>query len=118
MACVGLVLCLSPRISTFFKDMEEMLLRLYFLYEKSPKTCELGEIVEELEEGFEFPKGGNKPVRSQRSRWINHKRKALQRVVDRYGAYHQSSDHTRRRQGMAISRSGCSTEPFLVVRCM
>ena len=36
---------------------------------------------------FEFPKGGDLPVRSQGSRWINHKRKALQRVVDRYGAY-------------------------------
>lgn len=36
---------------------------------------------------FEFPICGNKPVRSQGSRWINHKRKALQRVVDRYAAY-------------------------------
>lgn len=36
---------------------------------------------------FEFPKGGDIPNRSQGSRWIDHKRKALQRVVDRYGAY-------------------------------
>ena len=36
---------------------------------------------------FEFPKSGNKPVWSQGSRWINHKRKALQRVADCYGAY-------------------------------
>lgn len=43
--------------------------------------------MKELKEVFEFPSGGNKPVRSQGSRWINHKRKALQRVVDRYGAY-------------------------------
>ena len=34
-----------------------------------------------------FPEGGNLPVRAQGSRWISHKRKALQRVVDRYGAY-------------------------------
>ena len=27
------------------------------------------------------------PIRSQGSRWINHKRRALQRFVDRYGAY-------------------------------
>ena len=95
MACVGWcyahrleLACKNALTSTLFKDMEEMLLRLYYLYEKSPKkTRELGEIVEELKEVFEFPKGGNKPVRSQGSRWINHKRKALQRVVDRYGAY-------------------------------
>ena len=62
-----------------------MLLRLYFLYSKSPR--ELSDIVEDLKEVFEFPKGGNLPVRSQGSRWINHKRKALQRFVDRCGAY-------------------------------
>ena len=80
--------CKNALTTTLFKDIEEMLLRLYFLYEKSPKKArELGAIVEDLKEVFELPKGGNKPVRSQGSRWINHKRKALQRVVDRYGAY-------------------------------
>ena len=65
-----------------------MLLRLYYLYEKSPKkTRELVAIVDDLKEVFEFPKAGNVPIRSQGSRWINHKRKALQRVVDRFGAY-------------------------------
>ena len=43
-----------------------MLLRLFYLYERSPKKA---------------------PVRCQGSSWINHKRKVLQRVVDRYGAY-------------------------------
>ena len=39
-----------------------MLLRLYYLYEKSPKkTRELGEIVEDLNEVFELPKSGNVP---------------------------------------------------------
>jgi len=36
---------------------------------------------------YEFPDGDNLPVRTCGSRWIAHKRKALQRVVDRYGAY-------------------------------
>ena len=36
---------------------------------------------------FEFPKGGHFPVRSHGTRWITRKRKALQRVLDRYGAY-------------------------------
>ena len=40
-----------------------------------------------LKEVFEFPHGGTIPVRSQGSRWITHKRKAIQRVIDRYGAY-------------------------------
>ena len=80
--------CKNALSSKLFKDIDEMLLRLYYLYEKSPKkTRELGDIVEDLKEVFELPKSGNVPVRSQGSRWINHKRKALQCVIDRYGAY-------------------------------
>ena len=34
-----------------------------------------------------LPKGGNRPVRSQGTRWISHKLRALQRFLDRYGMY-------------------------------
>ena len=65
-----------------------MLLRLYYLYEKTPKKSrELASIVEDLKGAFEFPNGGNLPIRCQETRWIIHKRKALQRMLDRYGAY-------------------------------
>ena len=65
-----------------------MLLRLYYLYAKSPKKSrELTDIVQDLKEVWEFADGGDIPKRAQGSRWINHKRKALQRFVDRYGAY-------------------------------
>ena len=65
-----------------------MFLRLYYLYKKSPKkTRELESIVEELKGVYEFSGSGNKPIRSQGSRWIDHKRRALQRVTDRYGAF-------------------------------
>ncbi len=68
--------------------IEEMLLRLYYLYEKSPqKIRELEGIVCDLKDVFELPFGGNVPVRACGSRWITHKRNALLRVVDRYGAY-------------------------------
>ena len=43
-----------------------MLLRLYYVYQKSPKKMgDLEEVVKELKEVFQFPIGGNKPVRSQ-----------------------------------------------------
>lgn len=74
--------------SRLFKSVEEMLLRLYYLYKKSPKkTRELIAIIDDLQEAFDLPKAGNVPIRSEGSRWINHKRRALQRVIDRYGAY-------------------------------
>ena len=62
-----------------------MLLYLYYLYSKSPKkSCELADIVKEF---WEFSGHENLPVRSQGSCWIDHKRKALQCLVERYGAY-------------------------------
>ena len=74
--------------SSLFKEIEELLLRLYYLYEKSPKkTRELASIVQDLKEAFDFPGTGNVPLQSQGSHWINHKRRALQRVSDWYGAY-------------------------------
>ena len=76
-------------MSSLFKDVEEMLLRLYYIYEKSPKKSrDLASIVENLKNVFEFPtKGGNLPKRCSGTRWISHKREALQRIVDRYGTY-------------------------------
>lgn len=75
-------------LSRLFKVIDDMSLRLYYLYAKSPKKShELADIVEDIKEVWQFAEGGNLPVRSQSSQWINHKRKAQQRLVDRYGAY-------------------------------
>lgn len=80
--------CKSAFSSSLFTDITDMLLRLFYIYEKSPKKShELANIVDDLRCIFEFPSGGNLPVRSHGTRWITHKRKALLRVLDRYGAY-------------------------------
>ena len=74
--------------SQLFKNIDETLLRLYYLYEKSfKKVRELKGIVEDLKEVYNFNNGGFIPVRSQGSRWITHKRRALQKVINQYGAY-------------------------------
>ena len=70
------------------KDLQELMLGLYYLYTKSSKkSYELFDIVEDLKEVWELPAGGNMQVRSHGNRWICHKLKALQCVVDRYGTY-------------------------------
>ena len=61
-----------------------MLLRLYYLYEKSP---EISELVDDLKEVYNLPNGGNLPLRARGSRLVTFKRKDLQRVVNKYGAY-------------------------------
>ena len=53
----------------FFKSIHEMLLRLYYLYEKSPKKCrELEGIVTDLKECFESDEGGIRPIRASGTR--------------------------------------------------
>ena len=80
--------CKDSLSSPIFREVEEMLLRLYYIYHKSPKKShELLVIASELKEIFSLPDGGSIPIRSQGSRWITHKRKALQRFVDRFGVY-------------------------------
>ena len=80
--------CKNAFSSSLFTNIVEMLLRLFYIYEKSPKKShELANTVDDLRFVFEFPKGGHLPVRSHGTRWVSHKRRALQRVLDRYGAY-------------------------------
>ena len=80
--------------SRLFKKIQELLLRLYYIYEKSPKkTREIASIVDDLKEAFDFPGRGNVLIRSQGTCWINHKRRACQRMTDWYGAYMYMSHH-------------------------
>ena len=93
--------CLSHRLElsvkdalkpTFFATVEELLLRLYYIYEKSSKKChELEGIVSELKaclEPTEMPsKGGTRPLRACGTRFVVHKVAALERMIDRFGAY-------------------------------
>ena len=59
---------------TAFDVIDKFLLRLYYLYEKSPKKCrELEEVIKDLRECLSFDDAGVKPVRSSGSRWVSHK---------------------------------------------
>ena len=78
--------------STHFSTVDEFLLQVYFIYEKSPKKCrELHDIVQELKACFdpsEMPsKGGTRPLRACGTRFVTHKTAAIARVIDRFGAY-------------------------------
>ena len=78
--------------NTFFSSVDELLLQVYFVFEKSPKKCrKLQEIVDELRaclDPSELPlQGGNRPLRACGTRFVTHKVSALGRVIDRFGAY-------------------------------
>ena len=85
----GLELSLKDALkNTFFSSVDELLLQVYYVYEKSPKKCrELQEVVDELRvclEPSELPlQGGNRPLRACGTRFVAHKIAALGRVIDR-----------------------------------
>jgi len=75
--------------TTCFQLIDEMLLRLYYLYQKSPKKCrELVNIIADLTEVYEITnQGGTRPIRACGTRWVCHKVSAMKRVIAKYGAY-------------------------------
>ena len=93
--------CLSHRLElslkdalqfTFFDTIDDLLLRMYYIYEKSPKKCRaLDDIGFELKSRFEQSevplKGGIRSLRACGTRFIAHKVAALERMIDRFGAY-------------------------------
>ena len=87
--------CLAHRLELAVKDalkgtsfhlIDDMLLRLHYIYEKSPKKCrELKEVISDLQQCFED--SGIRPVRASGSRWVTHKLAAMKRVLSKFGAY-------------------------------
>ena len=64
---------------TKFNDIDEMLLNIYLLYEKSSKKLsQLEELAVNLKDLYEFTSKGIKPMRSNGTRWI-----------DKFGVYMQ-----------------------------
>jgi hypothetical protein len=73
---------------SFFDSIDELLLRLYYMYENPPKKCrELESVVTDLRECFEFEDNGVKPIWSSGSRWVLYKINAMKRILSKYGAY-------------------------------
>ena len=76
--------------STYFKEIDNCLLRLYYLYEKSPKRLRsLQELSNLYKDSLEFVEGSVKPKRASGTRWIIHKLNALKVLVDKFGIFIQ-----------------------------
>ncbi len=88
--------CLAHRLELAVKDamkgtsfdlIDDMLLRLYYIYDRSPKKCrELEEVIKD-QQCLQFNDAGIKPVRASGSRWVTHKLSAMKRVLSKFGAY-------------------------------
>ena len=91
--------CMAHRLELAVRDalkgstfdlIDDMLLRLYLLYEHSPKKCrELQEICSDIKQCLILDQedGGIRPIRASGSRWIAHKWNAMKHILSKYGAY-------------------------------
>ena len=77
--------CLAHRLELAIKDalkgtsfdfIDDMLLRLYYIYEKS-----------QLQGCLQFDDAGVRPVRSSGSRWVSRKLNAMKDVLSKFSAY-------------------------------
>ena len=81
--------CNNALTSSLYEEINNLLIYLYSIGMNSlQKTHQLAPIVEDLKEVFQFLDTGDSVlVHNQGIRWISHKRRALQRIVDRFGVY-------------------------------
>jgi len=79
--------CIAHRLELAIKDalkgksfdlVDEMLLHLYYIYDKLPKKYrELEGIISDLKDCFQFDDDGVRPLRASGSRWVCHKLNAM-----------------------------------------
>ena len=74
----------------YFKEFDELLLRLYYLHENSPKRLRgLYELHTAYKNTFVFEQGSVKSKRTTGTRWISHKLNASKILVEKYGLFIQ-----------------------------
>ena len=104
-----LVHCFNHRIElalkdafekTFFSKIENMLTKLYYLYQKSPKRYRE---LKELSEAYE--KTITKPAKAHGTRWIDHKFRAMTKVLSNYGVNIAHLESLSQTDAQALKRS-------------
>lgn len=89
--CVAhrLELALSDALTgTKFDDIDELILRLYYLYQKAPKKLqELRELFDVFKGAMDYMDGSCKPKKASGTRWISHKLNAMKNILDKWGLY-------------------------------
>jgi len=89
--CLAHCLELAVKDATLFDEIDDMVMRAYYIYKRSPKKCrELEEIVQSLKQCLydgDMPDKGNKPIHACGTQFIDYKVAAVNRFFDHFGAY-------------------------------
>ena len=73
--------------------VDESLMHLYYLYKESSKNGELKNLHQLMKDQCEFHGDGVRPVKATGIRWIDHKLRAIERLVDKFGLFCQHIQH-------------------------
>ena len=68
-------------------------MHLFHLHKNSSKNTELKSLYQIIKDEFEMYGDGVKPVKATGTRWIDHRMRAMKRLVDKYGLYCQHLQH-------------------------
>ena len=81
---------------TVFDDIDEMLLRIYYLYQKAPRKHRELRKIHVMYAGVMNYEGGVKPKKASGTRWITNKLEAMKICLDKWGLYIQHlEDHSK-----------------------
>ena len=83
-----LELALKDALKEFMEPVDVTLRHLYYMYTNSSKKHrELKKLYEVLRDQFEMYGCGVRPLKAAGTRWIDHKLRAMERLVEKFGLY-------------------------------
>ena len=89
-----LELALKDALKEFIEPVETSLRHLYYLYSNSSKKHrELKNLYMLLKGQFEMYSASVRPVKATGTRWIDHKLRAMDRFIEKFGIYAQHLQH-------------------------
>ena len=92
--CHRLELSLKDGLKAYTSPVDESLMHLFYLYKiSSKKHIELKKLYQLMKGRFEMYGDGVRPAKATGTGWIDHKIRAIERVVDMYGLYCQHLQH-------------------------
>ena len=88
--CVShrLELSMKDALKEFMKPADDSLVHLYYLFKKSSKKLsQLKSLLKDLESVYDFEGKPIKPEKSSGTRWLDHKIRAMKKLIDKFGVY-------------------------------
>ena len=93
---IQFIWCISHRLELSMKDalekfinpVDESLRHLYYLFKKSSKKLsQLKSLKKDLEKIYDFETKSLRPEKSTDTRWLDHKLRAMKKLIDKFGVY-------------------------------